>query len=141
MRRALITLAWAGSCVLAAGGSCGLPPPDSDGDANGDGVLFYPGTDTLFPQDAYGLAGPIASLRLKLWRRGIQDADYLAMAAAVDPQGVQQIVNRMVPKALWEYGLTDPNDPSYVITDISWSTNPDDWEAARAELADIIGGH
>jgi hypothetical protein len=25
-----------------------------------------------------------------------------------------------------------------VRTDISWSTDPDDWEAARAELADII---
>jgi len=25
-----------------------------------------------------------------------------------------------------------------VLADISWPTDPDDWEAARAELADII---
>ena len=39
---------------------------------------------------------------------------------------------------LWEYGVEDPGDPTWVLTDISWSTDPDDWEAARAELADII---
>jgi hypothetical protein len=44
----------------------------------------------------------------------------------------------MVPKVLWEYGVEDPGDPTWVLTDISWSTDPDDWEAARAELADII---
>src|SRR5262249_30716186 len=32
----------------------------------------------------------------------------------------------------------DLSDPTYVHTDISWSTNPDDWEAARAQLAAII---
>jgi hypothetical protein len=46
----------------------------------------------------------------------------------------------MVPKALWEYGVTDPNDPSYVFTDISWSINPDQWETARAQLASILSG-
>jgi len=46
----------------------------------------------------------------------------------------------MVPLVLWEYGVDDPDDPTWVRTDISWSTNPDDWEAARAELADIIEG-
>ncbi|MEE8385977.1 MAG: hypothetical protein V3S01_08670, partial [Dehalococcoidia bacterium] len=103
-------------------------------------VLFYPGTDTLYPDDSYGVQGPFASLRLKHWRRGIQDADYLAMAAEIDPQRVQEIVDEMVPTVLWEYGVTDPEDPTYVRTDISWSTDPDDWEAARAELADIIEG-
>jgi hypothetical protein len=107
---------------------------------NGDGVLFYPGTDTVFPAESYGLQGPFASLRLKLWRRGIQDVDYLTLAAAVDPDRTRQIVERMVPKVLWEYGVDDPGDPTWVRTDISWSTDPDDWEAARAELADIIEG-
>jgi hypothetical protein len=36
--------------------------------------------------------------------------------------------------------VSDPQDPTWVRTDISWSTDPDDWEAARAELADIIEG-
>ncbi len=105
---------------------------------NGDGVLFYPGTDKLYPSSSYGVNGPFASLRLKYWRRGIQDVDYLTMAAGIDPNTTQKIVNQIVPKVLWEYGVDNPNDPTYVHTDISWSNNPDVWEAARAQLAAII---
>ena len=105
---------------------------------NGDGVLFYPGTDTVYSSESYGVQGPIASLRLKHWRRGIQDVDYLALAETINPTRVQQIVQTMVPKALWEYGIASQTDPTWVRTDISWSINPDDWEAIRKELADII---
>jgi hypothetical protein len=106
--------------------------------SNGDGVLFYPGTDLVYPQESYGVKGPFASLRLKHWRRGIQDVDYLVLASKIDPVRVQQIVDEMIPKVLWEYGVTDPHDPSWVLTDISWPTDPDLWEAARAQLADIV---
>jgi hypothetical protein len=106
--------------------------------SNGDGVLFYPGTDVRYPEDSYGLMGPFASLRLKLWRRGVQDVDYLALAAAIDPQRTAQIVDGMIPKVLWEVGVEDENDPTWVLADISWTTDPDAWEAARAELAAII---
>ena len=105
---------------------------------NGDGVLFYPGTDVRFPGDSYGVQGPFASLRLKHWRRGIQDVEYLAMAAAIDPARVQAIMDAIVPSILWDLGVEDPSDPTWVLTDISWPTDPDVWEAARAELADII---
>ena len=105
---------------------------------NGDGVLFYPGTDKLFPKDSYNVDGPFASLRLKQWRRGIQDHDYLTMAAKVNPEAVEKIVDRVIPKVLWECGVSDPKDPSWLKADISWSTNPDVWEAARRELAQII---
>jgi hypothetical protein len=106
--------------------------------SNGDGVLFYPGTDSVFPGESYAIAGPIASLRLKHWRRGVQDADYLALARQIAPVRVQEIINRMVPKVLWENGVNDPADPTWVLCDISWSTDPDAWEAARAELAALI---
>ncbi|MBL7161379.1 MAG: DUF4091 domain-containing protein [Anaerolineales bacterium] len=105
---------------------------------NGDGLLFYPGVDTHFPGESYGVMGPIASLRLKLMRRGLQDADYLALAAAVDPVRTADIVSALIPNVLWEYGVADPEDPTWVYTDISWPTDPDAWEAARSELADII---
>ena len=105
---------------------------------NGDGVFFYPGTDRVFPRHSYGVGGPLASLRLKQWRRGLQDVDYLALAARVSPEKVAALVDRMVPKAAWEYGVDNPEDPTYVHTDVSWSDDPDDWEAARAELAAII---
>lgn len=108
--------------------------------ANGDGVLFYPGTDKVYLTESFNVAGPFASLRLKYWRRGIQDVDYLALAAKINPVKAQEIAQRMAPKAFWEYGINDPNDPTWVTTDISWSVNPNDWEAARAELAGIIEG-
>lgn len=105
---------------------------------NGDGVLFYPGTDMRFPEDSYGVNGPFASLRLKHWRRGIQDVDYLTMAAEINPARTAEIVDTIIPKVLWEYGVSDPDDPTWILTDISWSTDPDVWENARAELVDII---
>jgi hypothetical protein len=108
--------------------------------SNGDGVLFYPGTDMVFSNESLGLAGPIASLRLKHWRRGIQDIDYVTMAAAINPTRTRQIVEALVPKALWEVGVADQNDPTWQRTNTGWNPDPAAWEAARAELAAIIEG-
>jgi hypothetical protein len=106
---------------------------------NGDGVLFYPGTDLIYPANSYGINGPITSLRLKHWRRGIQDVDYLVLASQINQTAVQNLVDQMIPQALWENQCADPaNDCSYFIGPVSWSENPDDWEAARSKLADII---
>ena len=41
---------------------------------NGEGSLFYPGADA-------GFAGPVASIRLKQIREGIEDYEYLALLA------------------------------------------------------------
>lgn len=106
--------------------------------SNGDGVLFYPGTDRVYPEESYDLAGPIASLRIKFWRRGVQDIDYVKMAERIDPVRTKQIVEALVPKVLWEPGVTDPNDPTWVRSDIGWATGAEEWETARAKLADII---
>ncbi len=107
---------------------------------NGEGVLFYPGTDTVYSSDSYGVNGPFASLRLKMWRRGVQDVDYLTLAAASDPAGVRTLVDTLVPKALWDYGVSDPKDPTWVKTDISWPINADAWEKARAKLVTMASG-
>jgi Domain of unknown function (DUF4091) len=117
------------------------PTYGTNGGANGNGVLIYPGTDTLFPSSSYGVAGPIASLRLKHWRRGLEDVDYLTLAAAKDASAVSAIVDKLVPSVLWEEQCHDPvNDCSYTYAPVSWSIDPDDWEAARAQLAHIIDG-
>lgn len=108
--------------------------------SNGDGVLFYPGTDRVYPADSYGVEGPFASLRLKYWRRGLQDVDYLTLASTVDPAAVRTLVDQMVPKVLWDYGVDNPRDPTYTHTDVSWSNDPQVWENARARLAKIIEG-
>lgn len=107
---------------------------------NGDGVLFYPGTDRVFPKRSLELDGPLASLRLKHWRRGIQDAGYLALAREKDAAATARIVESLVPRVLWEVGVDDPADPTHKRTDICWPTDPDVWEAARWQLAAIIEG-
>lgn len=109
--------------------------------SNGDGLLFYPGTDKVFPSSSYELGGPIASLRLKHWRRGIQDVDYITMANAKDPGRTQAILNSVVRSVLWENGVSDPNDPTWTRCDIGWSSNPEDWENARKQLVAIIEGN
>jgi hypothetical protein len=108
--------------------------------ANGDGVLFYPGTDKVYPGSSYNVLGPFASLRLKFWRRGVQDVDYITLAAKINPTKTQQIVNAIVPKVLWENGVDNPADPTYRNGPVSWSSDPGVWESARAQLADIIEG-
>jgi hypothetical protein len=110
----------------------------TNGTTNGNGVLLYPGTDLGNPSDSYGVHGPFASLRLKEWRRGVQDTDYLALAQQIDPASTQAIVSQVMPQALWEYNAPDP---SWYSGTISWSNNPDDWEASRSQLAQIISGY
>ena len=109
------------------------------GASNGNGLLVYPGTSTYPGQTSYGVDGPFASLRIKEWRRGIQDVDYLTLAAQYDPASVQQIINQTIPSVLWEYPSTSPS--YYTGGGPSWSANPDNWEAARAQLAQIIIAH
>lgn len=108
--------------------------------SNGNGVFFYPGTDTIYPADSYNIAGPIASLRLKYWRRGIQDIDYISLANSVNPTAVTNIVNAVVPKVLWDNSCATLSDPTYYAPGVgySWSPNPDTWEAQRSALANIL---
>lgn len=99
---------------------------------------MYPGTDLMFPRSSLGVDGPIASLRLEYWRQGIQDADDLALAHAVDPVRTSEIANRIVRKAFWEVGVESMEDPAWRRGGISWSVAPDVWEKTRGELAGII---
>jgi len=110
-----------------------------NGTTNGNGVLVYPGTDVMHPSNSYGVDGPFASLRLKEWRRGIQDSDYLALASQINSTAVRNIINSIIPKAMWE-NPAPQGDPSWFVGGISWSADPDTWEAARAQLAQIIAG-
>jgi len=95
----------------------------------------------VFPEESRGLLGPMASLRLKHWRRGVQDVIYLEQARAKDPVATQAIIDEMVPEAMWETGVHNPADPTYVHKPPSWSNNPDDWENARKRLVNIIVGY
>ena len=111
----------------------------NNGTSNGDGLIVYPGS-TVYPGHTnYQLHGPIASVRMKEWRRGIQDVDYLTLAAKYDPAATAAVVSSTVPKVLWEYTTTDPS--FYVGQGPAWSSDPDTWEAARKRLIRIIVDH
>jgi Glycoside hydrolase 123, catalytic domain/Glycoside hydrolase 123 N-terminal domain len=85
---------------------------------NGDGTWFYPGTPR-------GIFGPISSIRMKSWRRGAQDYEYMWL---LDQQGKQSLADtidqRIIPYA---YGDAEGRDTS-------WSKDSITWEEARAEM-------
>ncbi|MFP2900190.1 glycoside hydrolase domain-containing protein [Corallococcus sp. 4LFB] len=64
---------------------------------NGDGTLFYPGT----PAAIGGKTDvPVASLRLKLLRQGMQDYEWLkAVSDAGDPDFARKVARDLIPAA------------------------------------------
>jgi len=68
---------------------------------NGGGFLFYPGTPC-------GIDGPIASMRIKNLRDGMEDYEYFALLEKrAGPQAVQKAVDRIAPN-WWDY-CRDPD--------------------------------
>ncbi|NIM93165.1 MAG: DUF4091 domain-containing protein [Anaerolineales bacterium] len=97
---------------------------------NGGGTFFYPGEDYAYVEENRELPGPMSSIRMKNWRRGMQDYEYLWVANKLGlMHEVEEIVNRAVPAALWE---ANPRG------DISWSTQGVTFERFRRELAELI---
>jgi len=107
-------------------------PLTTEHQRNGAGTFFYPGQDRVYTENDRGLPGPMASIRMKNWRRGMQDLEYLHLATQAGLTGeVSDIVDRAVPSALWE---------AQAGTQASWSSHGYDFEAFRRELADLIVG-
>ncbi|MEN6406914.1 MAG: glycoside hydrolase domain-containing protein [Thermoguttaceae bacterium] len=78
---------------------------------NGGGLLFYPGTPC-------GFDGPVASMRLKNIRDGMEDYEYFVLLEKqAGPEAVQKIVDRIAPN-WWDY----TRDPEAIL-------------AARQEIA------
>ena len=75
---------------------------NDDGDwANGDGVLVYPGLqEDAFHVHSLGYRGVLPSIRLKSWRRGLQDAAYLELARARDRLRADAVARALIPTAL-----------------------------------------
>ncbi len=95
----------------------------------GDGTLVYPGEDDLFPGDSRGLDGPVAGIRLKSWRRGAQDYEYLHLARRAGIN-VDSLVNKLVPAAFDEV----PNT-----SQARFSQRGYQYELVRKTLAHLIG--
>ena len=85
---------------------------------NGDGTLFYPGT----PSKIGGTTNiPVASIRLKMIREGMEDYEYLTQAAKVHPLCTNAIAWGLFPRTY----QTDKATPAALMT-------------AREQLARLI---
>ncbi len=97
---------------------------------NGDGLLFWPGRDFLFPKSDRGIDGPLPSIRLKNWRRGIQDVEYLVLARkAGHDELVDQLLSTLLPRTL---------DESEAGAPVSWPDDGEKWLIARKMLANAL---
>jgi glycosyl hydrolase family 123 len=81
---------------------------------NGEGMLFYPGQDA-------GIEGPIASIRLKNLRDGMEDYEYFAL---LENLGGKEIVDKIVRSAVPTWG--------------NWKQTPDTLLQLRKQLAKEI---
>lgn len=103
---------------------------NTDGDrCNGDGVLVYPGRQPGSSWRSVGAAGVLPSMRLKQWRRGIQDAGYLELARRVDAARAEQVARTIVPAAL-QQAKPGGRPP--------WPVEGAPYFEARRQLFDII---
>ncbi|MCI5133053.1 MAG: DUF4091 domain-containing protein, partial [Candidatus Electrothrix sp. EH2] len=95
----------------------------------GNGFLFYPSVGSLFSTNDSKKKYPIPSIRMKNWRRGQQDYEYLWLAqqAGID---TTEIVNQIVPRALSE----KTNQAGRA----EWPSRGYLFEAARRKLANKI---
>ena len=101
---------------------------NGDGDeVNGDGLLIYPGRDYVFPNEDRGFNGPLPSIRLKNWRRGIQDVEYLVLAKTAGFISAHNEALQIITKA-----LADETD---YFQAVGWPENGEMWLEARRKLA------
>lgn len=93
---------------------------------NGSGQLIYRGA-------VMGYREPIASIRLKAQRRGLQDFEYFWLLAerTGSREAADQLVNRVIYKA--PFGRRAMLD-----TEI-WRNHPDEWDRARREAGQMLG--
>jgi hypothetical protein len=102
--------------------------PDDQGYIHGDGVLIYPGEERLHPGEDRGIAGPIATVQLANFRRGLQDHQYLTIARQLGLNGVvDEVLSAIVPRVFSDAG-----------EQVSFPETGDPYESARLRLARAI---
>jgi len=118
---------WANPITFWEDQGGGVPCPNGTG--NGDGTMFYPGQDAVYPEEDRGYPGPISSIRMKMYRRGIQDAEYMWLAEEAGHEAeVDSTISGVIPHNLWEH-VTVPD----------WSNDNTDYEVGRWQMAGLIG--
>jgi hypothetical protein len=106
----------------------GQPGKSDTGYAHGDGVLIYPGEDRLHPEEDRGISGPISTIQLANYRRGLQDHLYLTLAQKAGLGSlVEEALRTLVPRVFSDTGET-----------VGYSEVGDEYEAMRLKLARAI---
>jgi len=100
-------------------------------------MWLYAGREKAYPEDDRGVDGPVTSIRMKNFRRGQQDYEYLWLAkqAGVDVSG---IVNGVVPRALDDWGTTSYTSPPGYNQQPTYPTRGFVYDDARRKLADLL---
>ena len=97
----------------------GEPTYKPDDDRVGNGVLVYPGNQ--LSQIGYDdAAGPLPSMRLKTWRRGLQDAELFRLARQRYPEEANALIKSLVPRALQEAVAYGDETPTWPADEASW---------------------
>ncbi len=103
---------------------------NQDGDyCNGDGVLVYPGRQLQFPKHDLATVEVIPSIRLKQWRRGVQDAGYIALARRTDPTATDRIIRQV---------LRGSSETTFHRNGVPWQGDAETFRQARVALFDVI---
>ena len=105
-------------------------PVNSQGWINGDGVLMYPGEERLHPEEDRGVAGPVSTVQLANFRRGLQDHQYLTLArkAGLGVE-VNSALRAVVPRVFSETPRGGP---------VSFAETGDAFESVRHGLGRAI---
>ena len=103
-------------------------PLEDQGYINGDGVLMYPGEEKLHPEQDRGIAGPISTVQLANFRRGLQDYEYLTLARKL---GLNSLINEVLQAIV-------PRVFSNAKGAVSFAETGNEYERARYKLAQAI---
>lgn len=97
---------WANPITFDNRGQPNKPAADQ-GYINGDGVLIYPGEEKIHPAEDRGIAGPVSTVQLANFRRGLQDHQYLTMARRLGLNvEVESALRAVVPRVFSDAGAT-----------------------------------
>jgi len=83
----------------------------------------------VFPDQDRQYPGPMSSIRMKMYRRGVQDYEYMWLAEQAGyAQEVGWVLDNVLPDVMWEA----PEVPN-------WSNSNATYEEARADIAALMG--
>ena len=104
--------------------------PQYDDWANGDGVLIYPGRELIHQEEDRGINGPVSSVRMANFRRGMQDHLYLTMAGKRgQDELIDEALDNIVPRVFMEVNRNDK---------IYYELDPDVYDRFRYKLGVAI---